>query len=92
MCRQVIKCIGKVGGIRRIAISEADIVWCNHMKVLCKQRNQVPVHVGRGRETVKEHDSGSILVSGFAVKHLVAMDVSVIVGGHARLLSVRVQG
>ena len=58
------------------------------MKVLCQLRNQVPVHVGRGRETVKEHNCGSILVSGFAVKHFVAIDVSVIVGSHARLLSV----
>ncbi len=90
--RQVIEGIGKVGGIRRIAISEADIVGCSHMKVLGQLRNQVAVHVGRGRETVKEHNSGSILFSGFAVEHLVAMDVSVIVGSHAKLLSVSCAG
>jgi hypothetical protein len=37
---------------------------------------------------VEEHNGGRLLVSGFPIEHLVAMNVGVIVGSHARLLLV----
>ena len=74
--------LGKICDVRRIAIPEADIVGRNEMKGVCKLWNQVAVHMGRGRKTVEKHNRWSTLVSGFAVEHFVAMDISAVVGGH----------
>jgi hypothetical protein len=83
---------GKVPCIEQVKLSFWQIALISLCPFYGEERIVLsPQNQGRRLSgTVQEHDCGSIPVPGFAVKHLVAIDVGEIVGSHARLLSVHV--
>ncbi len=73
---QVVERVRVLARSGRRRVPESDVVGRDHAETVGQARDQVTVHVRRGREAVQQDDHRSLRVAGLSVEDLLAIDHS----------------
>src|SRR5215472_18708205 len=74
--RQMLEAVLKAFSFGHFGEAEARQIRSNDAVTVRKRRNEVPIHVRRGRKAVQQKQRGRLGSSGFTVKEFQAIDVN----------------